>query len=74
MADTFAHPLKALGVSLRGVRTSGPMAPDIALDRQRPAEYVFSRHVEIKLEEIQRAKPPANQGRQADKAHGAATH
>ena len=24
----------------------GPMAPDIPLDKQRPAEYVFSRHVE----------------------------
>ncbi|AOY94353.1 hopanoid biosynthesis associated radical SAM protein HpnH [Cupriavidus sp. USMAA2-4] len=57
VADTFAHPLKALGVSLRGVRTDGPMAPDIPLDKQRPAEYVFSRHVEIKLAEIGRAKP-----------------
>ncbi|WP_316156360.1 adenosyl-hopene transferase HpnH [Cupriavidus sp. BIC8F] len=73
VADTFAHPLKALGVSLRGVRTSGPMAPDIALDKQRPADYVFSRHVEIKLEEIQRAKPPANRPRPA-KANAAATH
>ncbi|WP_042879833.1 adenosyl-hopene transferase HpnH [Cupriavidus necator] len=68
VADTFAHPLKALGVSLRGVRTSGPMAPDIALDKQRPAEYVFSRHVEIKLEQIQRAKPPASQARGAKAA------
>ncbi|SOZ39324.1 adenosyl-hopene transferase HpnH [Cupriavidus neocaledonicus] len=74
VADTFAHPLKALGVSLRGVRTSGPMAPDIALDRQRPAEYVFSRHVEIKLEEIQRTRPPARQPRAADTPASAATH
>ncbi|UDM52597.1 adenosyl-hopene transferase HpnH [Cupriavidus sp. MP-37] len=74
VADTFAHPLKALGVSLRGVRTSGPMAPDIALDRQRPAEYVFSRHVEIKLEEIQRARPSARQPRAAEAPAGAATH
>ncbi|SOY69055.1 putative enzyme, Radical SAM [Cupriavidus taiwanensis] len=74
VADTFAHPLKALGVSLRGVRTSGPMAPDIALDRQRPAEYVFSRHVEIKLEEIQRARPPANRPRPAEAPASAATH
>ncbi|SPK76765.1 putative enzyme, Radical SAM (plasmid) [Cupriavidus taiwanensis] len=74
VADTFAHPLKALGVSLRGVRTSGPMAPDIALDRQRPAEYVFSRHVEIKLEEIQRARPPARQPRPAEAPASAATH
>ncbi|AQV98764.1 hopanoid biosynthesis associated radical SAM protein HpnH [Cupriavidus necator] len=75
VADTFAHPLKALGVSLRGVRTSGPMAPDIALDKQRPAEFVFSRHVEIKLEEIQRAKPAANRPRPAKaQADAAATH
>nr|WP_216621338.1 adenosyl-hopene transferase HpnH [Cupriavidus necator] len=74
VADTFAHPLKALGVSLRGVRTSGQMAPDIALDRQRPAEYVFSRHVEIKLEEIQRAKPPANKPGPAKAQANAVTH
>ncbi|CAG2136450.1 GTP 3',8-cyclase [Cupriavidus yeoncheonensis] len=57
VADTFAHPLKALGVSLRGVKTDGAMAPDISLDNQRPADYVFSRHVEIKLAEIGRAQP-----------------
>ncbi|MEA3120041.1 MAG: hypothetical protein QOI13_3311 [Paraburkholderia sp.] len=53
--DTVAHPLKALAVSLRGPKTEGAFAKDIPLDKQRPAEYVFSRHVEIKLEEIQRA-------------------
>ncbi len=52
VADTVAHPLKAMRVALRGVRTDGPMAPDIPLEGQRPAEYVFSRHVEIKLEQI----------------------
>nr|WP_284700935.1 adenosyl-hopene transferase HpnH [Robbsia betulipollinis] len=55
--DTIAHPLKALGVSLRGVRTEGKLAPDIPLDNQRPADFVFSKHVEIKLEEIKLAKP-----------------
>lgn len=54
VADTIAHPLKAMGVALRGVRTSGPMAPDIPLTGQRPAQYTFSRHVEIKLDEIRR--------------------
>ncbi|MCA8312649.1 adenosyl-hopene transferase HpnH [Burkholderia multivorans] len=53
--DTIAHPLKAFAVSRKGVRTDGPFAPDISIAKQRPAEYVFSRHVEIKLEEIQRA-------------------
>ena len=46
VVDSVHHPLKAARVSLRGVRTSGEMAPEIPLDRQRPAEYVFSRHVE----------------------------
>lgn len=54
VADTIAHPLKAMRVALRGVRTSGPMAPDIPLTGQRPAQYTFSRHVEIKLDEIRR--------------------
>ncbi|AKM02860.1 MULTISPECIES: adenosyl-hopene transferase HpnH [Burkholderia cepacia complex] len=53
--DTIAHPLKALKVSRKGIKTDGPFAPDISIAKQRPAEYVFSRHVEIKLEEIQRA-------------------
>jgi hopanoid biosynthesis associated radical SAM protein HpnH len=55
--DAIRNPLKALAVSLRGVRTEGAMAPDVRLDRQRPAQYVFSRHVERKLEEIQHGKP-----------------
>ncbi|MBN3819745.1 adenosyl-hopene transferase HpnH [Paraburkholderia sp. Se-20369] len=53
--DTMAHPLKAFAVSRKGIKTEGPFAPDIPIDKQRPAEYVFSRHVEIKLDEIQRA-------------------
>lgn len=39
--DTVAHPLKALKVALRGPRTDTPMAPDIPLENQRPAEYVY---------------------------------
>ncbi len=54
--DTVLHPLKALKLSLRGVRTEGPMAPEIPLDRQRPAEHVFSQHVEKKMFEIQEAE------------------
>jgi hypothetical protein len=46
---TFAQPLAALKVAMFGVRTEGPMTPEIPLDGQRPAEYVFSRHVEQEL-------------------------
>ncbi len=54
--DAVRNPLKALAVSLRGVRTEGRNAPDIPLDRQRPAQYVFSQHVEKRLEEIRANK------------------
>jgi hopanoid biosynthesis associated radical SAM protein HpnH len=50
------HPLKALAVGLRGVRTTGPTAPEIPLSGQRPAQFLFSRHVERKLTEIRDAK------------------
>ncbi len=54
--DAIGKPLKALAVAMRGVRTEGAMAPEIPLDKQRPPEFVFSRHVEHKLEEIRRTK------------------
>ena len=47
--DAVPHPLKVAAVALRGPRTEGPMAPEIPLDRQRPAEYVFRDHVEKAL-------------------------
>ncbi len=56
--DAVKNPVKVARVALRGPRTDGPMAPEIPLDRQRPAEYVFSRHVQEKLAEI-RHRPPA---------------
>ena len=50
------NPLKALGVAMRGVKTEGEMAPEIPLDKQRKADYVFSRHVEQALENIKHQK------------------
>ena len=58
---SFANPLKALWIALRGVRTEGPMAPEISLDGQRPAQYVFSRHVEQMLAKIGRPKVRAKE-------------
>jgi hopanoid biosynthesis associated radical SAM protein HpnH len=54
--DSVKHPLKALNVMRKGVRTEGPMKPDIRLDNARPAQFVFSRHVEHKLTEIRERK------------------
>ena len=57
--DTVRRPWKAAAVALRGVKTSGAMAPEIPLDKQRPPEFVFSRHVEHKIAEIRQTKAPA---------------
>jgi hopanoid biosynthesis associated radical SAM protein HpnH len=54
--EAFARPWEMIGVALRGIRTEGAMAPDISLEGQRPANYVFSRHVEHKLAEIAEAE------------------
>ena len=45
VADTVRHPLKALAVLMKGIRTDGPMAPEIPLDGQRRAEFVFDKIV-----------------------------
>ena len=57
--DTLKRPLHALMVKLRGIKTDGPMAPEIALGNARPAQYVFDVHVQQKLAEV-RAKQAAS--------------
>ncbi len=52
VAETVRRPWRALAQVVRGIRTEGDMAPEIPLDRQRPAEYVFSRHVEQAMTRI----------------------
>jgi hypothetical protein len=57
VVDAVRNPLKILKVALFGARTEGPMAPEISLANQRPAEYVFSRHVEEKMQSLAHKKP-----------------
>jgi hopanoid biosynthesis associated radical SAM protein HpnH len=61
VAETVRRPWKAAAQALRGITTEGPMAPDVSLARQRPAEYVFGRHVETALARIRsrKAEPEA---------------
>ena len=66
VTDSVKHPLKALGVTMRGVRTEGPMAKDIPLDKQRPAQFVFSRHVEHRLEKIRAQKAVSEESAAAE--------
>jgi len=64
----FSNPLRAAWIALRGVRTDGPFAPEIALDDQRPAQYVFSEQVQQKLSEIRAAEARAKLEKAANAA------
>ncbi len=68
----FTSPLEAIRVALRGPRTEGPMAPEIPLDRQRPAQYLFSDQVQQRLSEI-RAAEAQEKARKSGKAQSAST-
>ena len=48
--DTVSNPLKALMVWARGPKVDGDMAPEISLDNQRSAEYVFEKQVQNYME------------------------
>ncbi|KAA2235650.1 adenosyl-hopene transferase HpnH [Salinarimonas soli] len=56
VTDTVENPLKALKTVLRGIRTEGPMTPEISLEGQRPAEFVFERVV---TSAIEHGRPPS---------------
>jgi hypothetical protein len=53
--DSVKNPLKVAKVMLTGPRTEGPMAPDISLANQRPAEYMFSAHVQKAMDRLKHA-------------------
>ncbi len=55
VSDAIGNPLKALRVSLRGPRTAGDMAPEIALADQRAADFVHETLVEEKLGDLEAA-------------------
>jgi hopanoid biosynthesis associated radical SAM protein HpnH len=64
--DSVRNPLRAAKVVLRGIRTEGEMAPEIPLDRQRPARYVFSRHVEQAMARLGGSDQPSQRPSGAD--------
>ena len=55
--DAVKSPVKTMMTALRGPKLTGAMAPEIDLSKQRPADYVFSRHVQDKMAELKHAKP-----------------
>jgi hopanoid biosynthesis associated radical SAM protein HpnH len=46
------HPLQAAMIAWKGIKTAGPMAPEISLDAQRPAQYVFDGNVQLTLSQM----------------------
>jgi hopanoid biosynthesis associated radical SAM protein HpnH len=56
VTDAVKKPWKLAALALTGMKLDGPMAAEIPLDRQRPAEYVFSRHVAEKLAALEKAE------------------
>jgi hypothetical protein len=39
-------------ISWKGIRTEGPMAPEIDITAQRPAQYVFDSNVQLTVTEM----------------------
>jgi hopanoid biosynthesis associated radical SAM protein HpnH len=56
VVDAVRKPWKVAAIALRGPRTDGPMAPEISLAKQRPAEFVFSRHVQQAMDKLKHDK------------------
>lgn len=55
--DAIKRPWKALAAQIRGPRTEGEMAPEHDLSKQRPAEYVFSTHVQKAMADMAHETP-----------------
>ncbi len=55
--DAVKSPFKTMMTAIRGPKLDGPMAPEIDLTKQRPADYVFSKHVQDKMAELKHKKP-----------------
>lgn len=61
-SDAISRPWKLARIALQGIRTEGPMAPDIDLSQARAAQDVYSSHVEremalIRAEQSDPARP-----------------
>ena len=70
VADTVRHPLKALSVLMQGIRTDGPMAPEIPLEGQRRAEFVFDKIVATATD----GKTASSASGQSEKTDARAAH
>ncbi len=65
VSDTIARPWKAAKVALLGIRTEGAMAPEIPLNRQRSAEFVFDSLVNQAVSELHQSRSAKPSGSKA---------
>jgi len=56
VVDSVKHPLKIMAVAMRGPKVTGEMAPEISLENQRPADFVFKKHVDHAMARIKRGE------------------
>ena len=56
-AEGIRRPWEFIKVGIAGIRTEGPMAPDVDLSHQRRAEDVHATHVEREMEKIRIEDP-----------------
>ncbi|MGA8322962.1 MAG: adenosyl-hopene transferase HpnH [Xanthobacteraceae bacterium] len=67
------HPIEAMMIGLRGVKTEGPMAPEIDMSQQRPAQYVFDSNVQLTMSEMRANEAREKAAKAAAKAEAAKT-
>jgi hopanoid biosynthesis associated radical SAM protein HpnH len=63
-----SHPLQAAMIGIFGVKTEGPMAPEINMTQQRPAQYIFDGQVQQRLSEIRTNEAREKAAKEAAKA------
>jgi len=68
--DTVQNPLKALKVFFGGINIDKPMAPEIQLDNQRPAEFVFEGLVKTLTQKREEAEATSGEAEQGSSSQG----
>ncbi|MGB7034095.1 MAG: hopanoid biosynthesis associated radical SAM protein HpnH, partial [Xanthobacteraceae bacterium] len=70
------HPLQAAMIAWKGIQTEGPMAPEIDMSAQRPAQYVFDSNVQLTVSQMRaneaREKAAKNAAKDASRTSASA--
>jgi hopanoid biosynthesis associated radical SAM protein HpnH len=61
----FKNPFQMLKLAITGPRTEGPMAAEIPLEKQRPAQFVFAANVQMRLSEMHQSQAHAKAAKAA---------